>query len=319
MNRLQPSALFDSANVGLNPNCGRSWANFGLPEADQSFSFVVIAIAGKATVGKWLGSIVTALVILAATSALGALLKAPIEDWVSRDRLQAEVQLAPWYARPALASEPKQSLSPSGDALNSELAKLSVDRADSSNYGIARVTISNESSNPVTNINFRLIAPISAQDALVIGADGKTHALHDVNRVILPNMNPGDKSLVYLWGYYSSYLFPERFRTYSSAGRFRVSYDWPTAQERDYESGIGRFLDNYAELIVWVCVGVLTLLFGVVAVIYDRYYNLLLEDEGHYYSERKRYLASSEKFVPNLKKSGTPSPPDPATHPSSSS
>ncbi|WEK41793.1 MAG: hypothetical protein P0Y64_10270 [Candidatus Sphingomonas colombiensis] len=246
--------------------------------------------------GKWFGGIVTALVILAMTSALGAWLKAPIDDWVSRDRLQAEVQLAPWYARPAVPAQSKQA-SASDDALNNALAKLRVD-ADSSDYGIARVTVTNDSSNPVTNINFRLMPPLSAQDALIIDAAGKTSSLHDVNRIMLPDMKPGDKALVYLWGNYSSYLFPERFRTYSSAGRFRVNYDWPTAQDRAYESGIGRFLDDYAVSFVWVSSGALTLLFGLMAAVYNGYYKLLLKDEGHYNAERTRYLADPEKFEP---------------------
>lgn len=44
---------------------------------------------------KWMGNVLTTLIVLALTSLLGALLKGPIEEFANRNRLQAQVQLAP--------------------------------------------------------------------------------------------------------------------------------------------------------------------------------------------------------------------------------
>jgi hypothetical protein len=265
--------------------------------------------------GKWLGGLITTLIVLGLTTWVAALLKGPIDDWASQDRLRAEVQLSPWYERPVATPvrtfrHNKAMIDPTAAAI----AEAMVRTTDASDFGLARLIVINESNKPVTNANVRLRSPYSASDAVIIGPNGKKAELHNVDRITIPDLNPGDRAVAFLWGDFSTYTFSDSFRTYSSEGRFRVTYDWPTAQDREYESWIGRTIDDYAEMFVAGCVALLLAMFGILAVVNTSYYKLLLKDKNHYKEERRRFLAAPEKFEPKYDKSASP-PASPAPVP----
>ena len=177
--------------------------------------------------GKWLGGIITALVILALTSLVGSLLRGPIEDLSSRERLTAEVQLSPWFAKPANV---KADANKPGDAslpLEDSVADIESTFVSGDDYQSARIIITNESSKKVSDVNFRLLSPYRFNQAVVIDGAGHRKNFVQVDRIFVPDLNPGDKAIVYIWGNYNTLTFADAFRTYSSAGSFRIRYDWP--------------------------------------------------------------------------------------------
>ena len=131
----------------------------------------------------------------------------------------------------------------------------------------------------------------------------------NLNRIDIPDLGPGDKAIVFMWGNYSSLTFEDVFSTYSSAGRFRVTYDWPQSQAQEYKSGIGRFLDEYASIGAWITGILLVGFLAIMAGFFESYYKRLLSDDLLYQSERVKFLANPKKFVPDSKTSAPPTAP----------
>jgi hypothetical protein len=263
---------------------------------------------------KWLSNLITALVILAATSALGAVLKGPIDEWVNENRLKAQVQLAPWFAKPTLAAARQSGKDvPSSDReildeLLENLSKISPSGAND-DFGVARVNVENSSSKKVTDINFRLDSPYGEQEFIIIDSDGKASELSKSNRIIIPDMNPGDRITVYLWGNYSKYLFSDRFKTYSSEGKFRVAFEWPEAKEFEYQSGIARFLDDYAtDIAIWTSI-LLMFLFLIMNHVSGEYIKVLMKYPAFYERESERYTQDPKKFSPDVSHIDVDKPP----------
>jgi hypothetical protein len=250
---------------------------------------------------KWLGGIITALVLLALTSLIGTAIKGPIDDIASRERLIAQVQLTPWMEKPKKKDEKAtEKAADTPESSIDEVFRRIQRRALSavSDYQAARIIITNESNKTVTDINFRLSQPYVADEAVIIAEDGSETFLQDAARVKIPDLKPGDRATVFMWGGFSSTTFSQTFETFSSTGRFRVTLDWPQTQERYYASAISNFIDKYAGDMGTYGAFAAFLLFGAMAWVLDSYYKSLLKDENFYRSERDKYLKDPEKFSP---------------------
>lgn len=267
---------------------------------------------------KWFGSIITTLIVLALTSIVGGLLKGPIDDMASGSRLQADVQLAPWFNKPDETGQGAKPAPESKSDRSTELSKVYEDamqaaddaaRALQLNLGefqVARVLVRNESNKLVTDINFRLVDYPAAEIAVVIDESGKQSVHRNVSRLTLPNLKPGDRTTVFLWSnYLNSNTLPKVFKTYSSEGRFRIKFDWPQTQTETYSSGVGEFLDEYSGTIATVC-GFAILLMAIVGLAaMESYYKDLLKDPEFLVRERKRFDENPKKFSPNFTKADT--------------
>ena len=247
--------------------------------------------------GKWLGGIVTALILLALSSLLGAALKRPIDDWASSERLRAEIQLAPWIEKPQSASNGQVKSKPD---LVSIYQSISPSLDD---FGVAKIIVSNEGKSVVTNVNFRMDSPYHRQDIAVLSPDADIKFFNNSGRVKLPDLNPGDKITVYMWNdMYSSHLFPRAFKSYSSEGSFRTTYDWPTNQQRTYDSGISKFLDDYAGWVAGISLSILFVLMVGVAAYNEAYYKFILKNREFYEEEKVKFDEDPKKFKPNYTK-----------------
>lgn len=251
---------------------------------------------------KWMGNVLTTLIVLALTSLLGALLKGPIEEFANRNRLQAQVQLAPWIDKP---NEPTKEVEREGGdentyrtILNDLLQNLSSSRSYG-DYGVARVSMENTSSSTVSDINFRLTDPYGEFEYVVVDSDGKSTPLLRGSRVRIPAMKPGDRVTAFMWGGFSSYLFPEKFRSYSSQGAFRISFDWPQTEEYVFQSQIGKFLDDYAWTIFVVTIVLLIAFISIFLAVSSEYVKKHYKSEDFYKDERTRFLSDEKRFTPN--------------------
>ncbi|MDF0489190.1 hypothetical protein PX554_13700 [Sphingomonas sp. H39-1-10] len=256
--------------------------------------------------GKWVGGILTTLIVLALTTWVAALLKGPIDDWASRDKLRAEVQLSPWYEKPNRLSNKPDSLKQVG-------IWKSLD--DDGNFGVARLLVTNESNKLISDVNVRLLSPWFFEDVLVTKIDGHDKSFHNVKRIILPDMRPGDKIVVMMWGPFASFTFPSVFRTYSSEGAFRITYSWPANEEYQFRSSLSRALDEYASYFITTLVIFIIILLIITLVAHEQYYKKLLKKKSYYKVERARYLLDPNKFSPAAKAPPPPAPPPPAPPP----
>jgi hypothetical protein len=256
-------------------------------------------------VGKWFGNIITTLVILALTSLLGASLKDPIDELASGDHLKAQVQLAPWIPRPPLTAKDEMKSIKSGEnsiesvdsILEAENDKLSISSGDS--FQLARAIITNESSKPIADASIRIEAPYTPQVVVVIEESGKLTTLRNAERIKLPIMRPGDKVGVFIWSNnLSSFDIEDYFKTYSSAGKFKLRFDWPSSQIHEYDSGFGQFLDNWAVYALVASTIMLTVFLAILATAQSNYLKGLLSSEKLYYSERAKFEADPQKFTP---------------------
>lgn len=255
--------------------------------------------------GKWFGSVVATLVLLVLTSAVATGLKGPIDDYFSGNRLTATVQLSPWIEKPTGAAPAAKASDSSASAMLKKIQedmRAELQRSSSpDDYGVVRVTVANESSKTVTKANFRLEDTYTADEGILQDAKGAIKRLGRTNRVTLPDLDPGDRITVYLWREnFSSLLFPMWFKTYSSEGAFRVRYLWPESQDRTFETGLGKFLNDWASLVL-IGSGVLLLaLLGIYVAVSEAYYKALLKSELFYQTEKQKYDANPKKFSPDL-------------------
>ncbi|ARU15665.1 hypothetical protein [Croceicoccus marinus] len=253
---------------------------------------------------KWLTTVVTTLSILALTSLVGALLKGPIDKLANANRLSAHVELAPWIDRSViqeLSEKPVEPPKTSEEILaDLELSMKEISLKSGAEFGVARVSIENASSRNVTDANFRVDRRYGEVEAFLIDADREALSLGEVDRVKLPDLAPGDRLTVYMWGNFSQYFFPESFRSYSSEGEFRTTFSWPEAQEFEYQSGIGRLLNEYAWTVFFLMVFILAVIFGLLAAVQDEYLKKMLKDDAFYMAEKRRYLSDPKKFAPQF-------------------
>lgn len=253
---------------------------------------------------KWLSNIITALVILTLTSVLGGFLKGPIDELSNQDKLKAQVQLAPWIEKPTPSRVEKSAVSNSREEnhLDNVINNLKKLRYSTSDFGVAKIDIENSSGKKITDINIRLDEPYGPQESIVIDQNQHVLPLGDTDRIKIPDMSPGDRVTVFMWGGYSSYLFPERFKTYSSEGEFRVSFDWPKSKDEQYQSSISIFLDNYAGTIAIVSMLLLAISSLIGLNTYSEYVKHILEKREFYNAEKKSFAKDPKKFSPDFTK-----------------
>lgn len=259
--------------------------------------------------GKWFNGIFTALVLLTATSMLGALLKGPIDNLASQSRLKAEVQLSPWYPKPTKDSDKKDQSGKKTDTTKAEqdltniVQKIAANSPSSGDFQFARIIITNESSKPITNANLRIDAPWTPEIAVLVDVNGKSTEFEGPDRIIIPDTKPGDRITVFMWGsYYNSISFPDAIHTYSSEGKFRIRYDWPKYSQDQYDSQIGQFIDDWAGIVAMIGTVLIVAVLGVYAVVSSNYYKALLKSEKFCWAERNRFEADPKKFKPSFDK-----------------
>jgi len=212
--------------------------------------------------GKWFSNLVAALVLLALTTLLGALLKGPIDGIANQSRLTAEVQLSPWVPKP---DELDSSQDFVGRTITKKDARDLIEGLDYrisylSDFGFAKMNIENGGADSVSDISVRVTSSIRKPQVIFVDANENIQIIGSTDRVKLPDMEPGDRITLFYWGRFNSYNVTERFKTYSSEGEFRISYEWPEARDFEYRSGLGQFLDDYAwTAFVIVCLAIVFL------------------------------------------------------------
>lgn len=252
--------------------------------------------------GKWTAGIVTTLIVLILTSITGALLKGPIDSLASNERLTAEVQLSSWVDRPK-AAEKKPSRKNFENQVQEVRERVleSMASYSSDSFQFARMIVINEGAKEVSDVSVRLREPYRVSEALVIAEDDKKSTYKDIDRIKLPNMKPGDKVTIFMWSnHLSSYDADRIFKTYSSAGSFRMGIDWPKSQIELYQSAVGQFIDEWALWVIAGCVILLVAIMSLVAVSYEVYVKKILKDEKLYYREKERLESEPSKFTPDF-------------------
>jgi hypothetical protein len=242
--------------------------------------------------GKWISSVITALVVLAATSFAGALLKGPIDEIANRDRLKANIQLSPWTEKPDFAQIEKNE---EGNKKNN-FPEIPSYR---SLFSLATVNIENNGSKIVDKISIR-IDDEEDLEGVIFTSSGQRIVINDTDKLNIPDMKPGDRASVYLWGTFSSHTFMDEFRTFSSEGSFSKTIDWPSSQEYIYDSWISKFLDQYAWTIFVGVLFVLVAVLGILAASYLEYVKLILVHGKAYQAESKRFWEDPKKFTPDI-------------------
>lgn len=254
--------------------------------------------------GKWLSNIINALILLGLTTLLGALLKGPIDDLANRNRIKAQVQLSPWVEKPSPEVEADEgnidSDNPYREILNNLLEDLASNGASSDLYGLARINLENDSSNTVTDINFRMEGRDNDLDVHMIGADGRVAFSGETQRVQVPDMKPGDRVTVYVWGAFSEHLIRDNFKTYSSEGAFRTDYEWPDIQDFEYSSTIGKAFDAVVDWMLIFIVGLLLLFLFAINIFQEKYLKGLLGNQSIYLHEKRRFEKEGDKFAPDI-------------------
>ncbi len=256
---------------------------------------------------RWFWNTVSALILIALTTFVTAGLNGPINDFVSRDKLKAQVILAPWIEKPDFEKlkDDKESDITSGMTENEKILRsllediqgISTSNYLSENFNVARVNIENDSQSTVENINFRLESPYSEPEIVIINAEGDLTPIGRADRIKVPDMKPGDRVVVFMWGNFNSYTFPDSFKSYSSKGHFRVSFDWATTQEFRFESGISYYIEEYSGYLIGATLILAFLGMVIAAAAQEAYYKALLKEPSAYEFERGRYLKDPNKFT----------------------
>lgn len=247
--------------------------------------------------GKWFTGTVGALVLLALTSLIGAVLKGPIDEFVNESRLDAAIQLSPWVAKPDLGvAGQKNPASTETDDTDKLLRDLAIRQSSIGDYGIAVMNVENGSSGTVKEINVRLEPSYGTPEVMVIDPAGDVRNLGEVDRIRMPDMKPGDRAKIYVWDNFSTYDITDYFKTYSSEGEFRLNYAWAETREFEYRSSIGTFLDDYAwATFVAACV-LLCVMVGIVCAVYTEYLKGLFVSPDLREEEANKFLADPKKF-----------------------
>lgn len=246
--------------------------------------------------GKWLSNIIAALVILAATSLAGALLKGPIDELANQDRLKAQVQLSPWISKPEFSKNGAGEKIRDGSTpdIKAELASPVA----SSLFDLARVSIENNGTKTVKNINFRMES-IGESEAIVEG-EKYFQTYPNANKILIPDMKPGDRFSVYIWGKFTTYSIEDDFKSYSSEGSFLTTLDWPQSQDFQYGSWISQSLDEYAWPTFVITLVILAFGFGILLATLQEYIKTILIHKKAYKIERRRFLEDPKKFSPDI-------------------
>lgn len=240
---------------------------------------------------KLLSSLVTPLLVLLATSLIGALVKGPIEEIANQNRLQAEIMLAPWVEK----VEPDKP----SDRLDDQTASIfSHSNLFMSGFGVARVALKNNSSKAVSNISFEL--PSNDQQEAIFIVDGKrTQKISNPKKINIPNMNPGDEIFVFIWGTFMTYEFKEDFKSYSSEGKFRTNFLWP--ENQGFESG--STFERIAGTVIWYAgTSSAILLIIIMSVAWSQsgeYIKLLFTYPKAYEIEKARFWENPRTFSPD--------------------
>lgn len=248
--------------------------------------------------GKWFSNTIAGLVILALTSLLGALLKAPIDGLANPNRLSAEVQLAPWVPKPALldGKNDPQPIVLEGKSSEEITDRLNFGQSAIADFGFSRIKIENGSSNAVKNINIRLRSSYRSAEVAYVDTNRSIHIVGKTDRVLLPDMNPGDQTTVFLWGSFNEYNIKDYFRTFSSEGEFRLRYEWPEIKDFEYQSFIGNALDEYAWTVFTIISVVLIIFLMIALAVYNDYIKGLMVSEELRRDEVRKFLLNPKKF-----------------------
>lgn len=240
---------------------------------------------------KWLSNLVTPLLILLGTTIITALAKGPIDEVANQNRLKAEIELAPWI----------DTSKPSDDPLDVEERTASIIARvmqSTGNLGIARVNLENDSGKLVTNISFEIPSHQKSR-AIMLNKDREIVNIPDPGKIIIPDMSPGDKITVLVWGSFHTYRFRDDFKSYSSEGRFRANYFWPENQGFDSDSTIDAILSGFVWIGGTVSAILLVIILGIGWAQHSEFIKLLLTYPKAYELEKARFWENPRKFSPD--------------------
>lgn len=241
--------------------------------------------------GKWLSNLLTPLLILLATLVVTALMKGPIDEMANQGRLKAEVELAPWIDVAGVGKSIEKS-NEAGGVIPSVLYS-----ADS--LTVARVRLLNESPKKVTNISFELPS-YDKKTAVIISKDGKFDEIKYRNDIFtIPDMNPGDKFTIIVLGNFTTYNLTEKFKSFSSEGRFRTQFYWPDNQGFESQGQFSKILDS----VIWIggtaSVVLLIIILGIAFSQHSEYIKMLMIHKRAYKLESDRFWSDPRKFTPD--------------------
>lgn len=240
---------------------------------------------------KWLSNLVTPLLILLATSLITAVVKGPIDEMANQNRLKAEVELAPWIDKIETRDEPSNPDEQTASILGRVMQSTG-------NLGVARINLENDSGKQVSNISFEMPG-YQKSEAVMINKDRELTKLPDPTKVRIPDMNPGDKITVIIWGSFSTYNFKEDFKSYSSEGQFRTSYFWPENQGFESDSTIDAILSGFVWIGGSVSAILLVIILGIGWSQHAEFIKLLLTYPKAYQLEKARFWEDPRKFSPD--------------------
>ena len=249
--------------------------------------------------GKWFSGVVTALVLLLLTSLVGALLKGPIDGLANPNRLNAAVQFSPWTEKPTFAdgnNATAKEVVITGKDSTELVKKLEFKQSAMEDFGLAVMKIENSGSGVVKEINIRLKESYKRPQVVFIDPTDNVHIIGESDRLKLPDMNPGDRTTVYLWGNFSPYLAENYFKTYSTEGDFRLSLEWPEVNEFQYNSFIGNLLNDYAWTVFVITSILLLIIFGIGLALYSEYLKGIFVSVKLRSEEARKFRADPDAF-----------------------
>jgi len=249
---------------------------------------------------KWLGGIITSLVVLALGTIFVAFLQPLVRAIAPEDQLLAEVELSRWQALPEKAETVTQN--ESDDEFLAQANKDSFLISDF--YDFAAITIDNPTAKVAENVRVK-IADRSRLDALILSDDGLTRTTlkgkHDFK---LPDMRPGDRVKMFLWGdsQFPKTLVTDQIKTFSSLGAMRTKFSAPSDNMyfESQDSALFKFIDDWIGVAFLVIFGSLIIVMFIALVFYENYFKNLLKDEKFYQLEKERYNDEPKKFSPKM-------------------
>lgn len=245
---------------------------------------------------KWLGGIITSLILLGLSTIFLAYLQPIVRSIAPEEALKADVELSQWRERP-LKDETR--IERDSDSYNERYSFALRDF-----YDFAAITVDNPTSKVVENIRIKFVDE-NGRDGLIISDDGLTRtSLKDAKDFKIPNMKPGDSVKVFLWGdnQFPKLLISRQMKTFSSIGPFVIKYSAPSDNYylETEESPFFQFVDNWAGFVVGSCFAIVIFLMIIGFIVNGKYYRKLLSDPTFYQSEKDRYDLDPKKFTPTM-------------------
>ncbi len=249
---------------------------------------------------KWLGGIITSLIVLALGTLFVAYLQPVVKAIAPEDGLKADVELTHWQESPKKSGVVERKASDKPYMVDIERDLF----LNSDFYDFAAMTIENPTSKLVENIRVKL-PPHKAVDALIVTKNGlRQESLKYNNDFNLPPMKPGDRTKLYMWGEreFPKVLVNDEIKTYSSLGPMQVTFSTPS--DKSYyaaqKSGFLKFMDEwfgyiFAGLILFLCAAL-----GTGMDLYGKHSRKLLSDPSFYTEEKQRFDADPKKFEPKI-------------------